>query len=169
MAKIRPSPAKRAAEVLAEHGSSIPVDIYAIAASSGILVNEENLDDDTSGLIAIRGDRAVIVINRAHHPNRKRFSLAHELGHYLLHRNDGKLFVSIYRRNGISSLATDPKEVEANQFAAELLMPEEAIKQRLVNSTVDASDEDFVRKLASEFEVSVQAMSIRLTKLGFIE
>jgi Zn-dependent peptidase ImmA (M78 family) len=155
--------------VLAERGSSIPVDVYAIAASAGISVAEENLDDDTSGLIAIRGDRAVIAINRAHHPNRKRFSLAHELGHYFLHRDQGKLFVSIYRRNEVSSLATDPREVEANQFASELLMPAETIKRRLDNSTIDPSDEDFVRRLASEFEVSVQAMSIRLTKLGYIK
>ena len=76
------------------------------------------------------GNRAVIGVNSRHPTVRQRFSIAHELGHLVLHKPafqiDQHAFVSF--RNSKSSSASDPHEIEANQFAAVLLIPEALLK-----------------------------------------
>jgi len=72
------------------------------------------------------------------------------------------------QRDGKSSLGTDRTEVEANQFAAELLMPRDLLVRdiRAIPENIDV--EQAVELLARKYEVSPQAMSLRLTALGFI-
>lgn len=112
---------------------------------------------------------AVIGVNSIDAPNRQRFTIAHEIGHLLLHKEslhvDEKSLIGL--RNEQSSKATDAKEIEANQFAAELLMPFGFLDkdlQRLSNDN-DIEAEDAVAQLAQKYQVSVQAMTIRLTAL----
>ncbi len=65
---------------------------------------------------------------------RQRFTIAHELGHFFLHRASSTVFVDaapIFFRDESSSNGSQREEIEANAFAAELLMPEDAIRQRL--------------------------------------
>ncbi|GHF74127.1 hypothetical protein GCM10017566_54870 [Amycolatopsis bartoniae] len=114
----------------------------------------------------------MIGINSRHSPKRQRFTIAHELGHWLLH--DGKPLIvdqsvmMINKRDDLSSQATNLEEIEANGFAAELLMPRtlmmEAIRRQL--SFGHSSREEFVTAIAKEFDVSVDAMGFRLMNLG---
>ena len=163
-------PQKEARRILKEFNYSLPVDVRQIIQTLGIEIVEEPMEDSMSGMMVVKGSRAVIGINQSHHPNRQRFSLAHELGHYLLHRLQQTVFIdssTVFFRNGLSSEGTDFYEIEANIFAAELLMPREAIYET-VHQPLDAFDERALARLAMQFGVSTQALTIRLTKLNLI-
>src|SRR3546814_596320 len=67
------------------YSSVLPVPIEQIAKREGIKVELATLDDELSGMSFIKNGVAVIVLNLSHHPNRRRFTLAHEIGHHLMH------------------------------------------------------------------------------------
>jgi Zn-dependent peptidase ImmA (M78 family) len=106
-------------------------------------------------------------VNSSHHSNRQRFTVAHELGHLRYH--EGEIHVDrklqINRRDAISSLAIDPDEIEANRFAAELLMPFRLISVDLMTRELDVEDDDQIRELAKKYQVSAQAMTHRITNI----
>lgn len=162
---------KRAAlELWERHDCMIPVAIDEIIEAEGIVLRMESLEDDVSGMLVINETRPVIGVNSNHHPNRRRFTMAHELGHYILHRTTSNVFFDeslLFFRNQTSSEGTKWQEIEANNFAAELLMPEPAIRE-ILEEPIDAFNDEEVTKLADEFEVSAQALTIRLTKLGLL-
>lgn len=113
----------------------------------------------------------MIGVNQAHAPTRRRFSLAQELGHFLLHGKNPRVFLDasiIYFRDELAAEGSDKEEIEANTFAAELLMPEVVLRQMIRQNPFDAFDERAVQRLAAQFEVSVQALTIRLTRLRLI-
>ena len=165
-----------ATRLLDEYGpQSLPIDVYALARCHAHVEERTLASTDLSGaLIPIEGNRWVILVNKAHAPVRRRFTVAHELGHLLLHHyrvphaDRGFKF-----RDALSSTGTAFEEIEANQFAAELLMPRrlllEAIRDRLVgHAASDEEDKEFdelVDELAKRFKVSRQAMAIRLGTL----
>ena len=68
----------------------------------------------------------------------------------------------INRRDEVSSQATDAEEIEANRFAAELLMPYDMIMADLMESDLDIEDEVALRDLAERYGVSLQAMTLRI-------
>jgi len=109
----------------------------------------------------------VIGINSRHSPMRRRFSIAHEIGHLVLH-DEESLHVDAWTpfayRTDKSSEGTDPREIEANQFAAELLMPEPWVR-RDVGQITDMIAEDVVERMAELYQVSTQAMTLRLHRL----
>lgn len=166
-------PAKAVAEarkLLKEHGTTLPIDIAAIVKSQGIGVRLQPMEESVSGMLVIRDDHAVTVgINQSHHPNRQRFTLAHELGHFLLHGKRTRVFVdssTMFFRDGLAAEGTDKVEIEANAFAAELLMPENVLREITHHQPLDAFDDRAIQSLAAKFGVSVRALTIRLTKLG---
>lgn len=129
--------------------------------------------DEISGILYRDERRVVIGINSSHAKTRQRFSIAHEIGHLLLH--DGDLFVDktvrLNFRSKKSSLAEDTQEIEANQFAAELLMPREMIEREIkkrADKRKSVSEDVLAVELASVFEVSKQAMEYRLINLGIV-
>ena len=69
-------------------------------------------------------------------------------------------------RDSRSSQAVDKKEMEANEFAAELLMPRKFLAKALKNETVDLEDDDKIESLAKSFGVSTQALTFRLINLN---
>ncbi len=162
-------PERRAAELLREHGITAPaVDAGALAEALGISVQYERLADDMSGVLLVEGGTAKVAINDSHHRNRQRFTLAHEIGHVLLHAGEDGLFVDRrFFRNEWSSKGELREEIEANAFAASLLMPRRFVAQ-CIEPGAGITDLDVFR-LATRFEVSEQAMTLRLVKLGFIE
>lgn len=149
-------------------GSPIPVDVYAVASAHDIIVVDDDLQDNISGVLFAESDPVIIGVNRHHHHNRKRFSIAHELGHYFQHRGSSKLFIDVFLRDERSSEGIDLQEREANAFAAALLMPKEAIFEYLRKYPTDLLDEIGIRRMAIHFEVSTQAMVIRLTRLDLV-
>lgn len=164
---------KKAAELLQANGvESAPVPVERLATSVGAVIRYEPLEGELSGMVHRGGSgNALIGVNSLHNPRRNRFTIAHELGHLLLH--DDELHVDdpipIGFRNAKSAMATDPKEIEANQFAAELLMPERLIRSDLDKKGrgVPLTDTE-IEQLADRYEVSIQAMTIRLSSLGVL-
>lgn len=162
--------------LLAEHHvRSAPVEVADIAKALGVEVQETPAEDDLSGFLYRDRKRnsAIIGVNADHHPNRRNFTAAHELGHYLLHDFD-EVHVDrdfkVWLRNDASSKGTEIEEKEANLFAAELLMPAHFLKQDVEEiGTIDLLDEEVLQDLAAEYGVSTQAMTFRLAYLGYIQ
>ena len=162
---------REARKLLAETGSDVPVDVDAVAGYLGLSVVEEDLEDSVSGMLVVNDGHGVIGVNGHHHVNRRRFTTAHEIGHYLLHRKGASIFVDAaptFFRDDVSSAGTDGQEIEANAFAAELLMPKERLRERVEGMALDLYDDATVQKLARSFGVSAQALTIKLVRLNMI-
>lgn len=156
------------------HISSPPVDVHLIAKSKGVQIIKGDLGD-VSGILFRERNRTLIGVNATHASTRQRFTVAHEIGHLILHGDESlhvdKVF-AIKLRNQTSSEAVDRGEIEANAFAAELLMPTEMVRRRIseLPGILDYEKDDIViKQLANEFQVSQQAMTIRLINLGYIQ
>ncbi|PLX97304.1 MAG: toxin [Desulfuromonas sp.] len=145
-------------------GDSIPVDPVTIAKKLGIAVVQTKLPQQVSGaIIKERGKDAIIVLERSDSDQRKRFTCAHELGHFvdLLEENNGKIdeFEQIDLRDPESSVGINPSEIFANQFAAALIMPKDAVV-KLHNKNLSKGP------MAAKLGVSPAAISFRLKNLG---
>lgn len=149
-----------------------PVKVSLLAGEMGVDITYQDLDNHVSGVLVITDDnRAGIALNEFHHTNRQRFTIAHELGHYVLHKSDRHLFIDArptYFRDNKASEGTDSLEIQANAFAAALLMPERIVLKLIKDNKFDIFDEYDVSNLASLLEVSEQALTIRLVNLGLI-
>jgi Zn-dependent peptidase ImmA (M78 family) len=175
--KPRYSTAKRKALELLKKAriSSAPIDLDKIVVLLDVKVREEpfrDVDFEVSGMVHVNKNETIIGLNKLHPKTRKRFSLAHELGHVVLHKkNEFHIDESrpLAYRSPLASKGTDPKEIEANQFAAELVMPEFLLVDDLKALPKDIDEEDAVCQLADKYEVSMQAMTIRLHTLGLIK
>ena len=162
---------KAARALLNRHGvKAAPVPIERIVKSCGIRVEYAPLDSELSGLAHIRDDVPIVGINTLHAPTRRRFTLAHELAHVQLHRHELERAVHVdrgsLRRDALAAAGVDRIEIEANTFAAELLMPTELLRSALKGRSVDLEDDRAVAALAKRFKVSDAAMRYRLSSLG---
>ena len=160
--------------LLAENAiKEAPVPVTRIARACGARISRDSLEGDLSGFLYSKDKQALIGVNTHHSMTRQRFTIAHELGHFLLHNQDEHIHVDHefrvrFRRNPLSSEGTDTNEREANFFAASLLMPEEFMERDLEHE-IDLFDEDFLQNLARKYGVSTQALVNRLKNLGYIE
>ncbi|MEH6790958.1 ImmA/IrrE family metallo-endopeptidase [Parasphingorhabdus sp.] len=156
-------------QIVASHLASAPVDLGAIFSDLCIDYSEQYIATGESAWIERNGDRFSVVVNSSEPEARKRFSAAHELAHYLLHRdlmhNDGdRMMRHIDRLYGLpvdnpASPFTRQHEVQANRLAAQIVMPGPLVRER-------HSAKNDVAALAAEFQVSKLAMEIRLKTLG---
>ena len=146
-----------------------PVPVEKLAKGLGVRVEFNPFDDELSGMAFLRDGKPVIGVNANHHPNRQRFTIAHELGHILLHHRELEAAVLIDKnfipRNSVSAEGIDPLERQANAFAAELLMPVKFVRKVLSKSARDLSDDDYLIGLAKRFRVSLAAFQFRLQSL----
>src|SRR6266571_785243 len=138
-----------------------PVDVKGIAEQLGYRVVLKFFDEEDLSGTVVRDDRGAVTlgINTLHPQVRQRFSIAHEIGHAWLHLAK-------------ATRGEDQKEIEANQFAAALLMPSQLVHDclaALAGSPRKLSIDTAVSELATRFYVSTQAMRFRLVTLGFIE
>ena len=168
---------RRVGAILRDAGLRKPaINVEEVARSLGVTVRFESTDADVSGALFRRGDRAIIGVNPDHPRTRQRFAIAHEVGHFVLHRDDLHMDeANAYPnesqtkhrllRDQVSAQATNPKEIEANRFAAALLMPAFMLKGTLTSYDLPLTQKD-IEKLTSEYEVSFQAMAFRLANLG---
>ena len=158
--------------LLEKHGTTTaPVPVERIARLLGARLRFSPLDEELSGMIYIKGDTPIIGVNSHHHPNRQRFTIAHEIGHLLLHRDQiidqvhvDKRF-PVLMRDANSATGMDLMEIEANQFAAELLMPTFLLSEMLNKQGFDIDDEEPLQRLAKTFRVSRQALEFRIRNL----
>lgn len=162
--KLKFIPREKVEELLKEFNiDDYPIPIVKIAENLGFIVVESPFDDDESGLLYYDPNNSIdkiILLNKDDIPTRKKFTIAHELGHYL---NEYKTGVIYAHRNSNSS---DPYyESEINSFASELLMPTKILKNFLEKIDYKSKDFDFVASLiSSAFLVSFSAAKVRLDK-----
>jgi len=146
-------------EIVASFLNAAPVDLEGMAARLGLAVNmAADMPPQVSGSIRRQGDHYMIEINASDTPRRRRFTLAHEISHFLLHRpmlDGGIVDDRMYR-----SRLNDRFERQANRLAAQILMPPGLVRTAWAAGAKDAA------KLAEAFDVSEQAMQIRLQELG---
>ena len=153
---------------------SEPVRVKSLAKNLGIQVQEQTAEDGLSGFLYRDRNRnlTIIGVNVDHHENRQNFTAAHELGHFFLHDFDQVHFdrsFKVWRRDEKSSDGTNLEEREANLFAAELLMPAKFLEESINELGSLEFEADEIKQLAKRYEVSVEAMTIRLTSLGYLD
>ncbi len=166
----RHSLAKKKAESLLEQGNvrQAPVPVDRLARLLGLTIRFEPFPGRMSGFVRRTSPTgAIIGINSTEPAVRRRFTIAHEIGHFLLH--DRELHVDEIRpmrfRDAKSATAEDDDEIEANQFASNLLMPARFLEPDLRDiGDIDVDDEATIKKLARRYEVSLQAMTLRLAR-----
>lgn len=169
MNKSRIEEARRAAvNALRKAGiNSLPVSLDAVCEAHALQCLEKKLDPELSGMSFVRDGQGYVVVNSAHHPNRRRFTVAHEIGHHLLHADylakNVHVDTAVLRRDELSSEGIYAKEIAANAFAAELLMPQADV---LKLASLDLSDEDEVSRAAAKFGVSGTALTYRISNLA---
>jgi len=139
-----------------------PVKVGTLARELGMRVIKSPLAPTISGLIRPSEETSSgfeIVVNKYEPPERQRFTIAHEIGHFLLHRADigSGVVDSIMYRSALSSR----KETEANKLAAAIIMPDEPLSAA-IKRLGDVDYPGVVDELAEDFRVSVPAMRIRL-------
>ncbi len=168
---------KKAKELLENQGITgppVPVEVIARKIGAELVFEPFTGEDDISGILYRKGKQRIIGINSAHPKTRQRFSIAHEIGHLVLHTK--RLFVDkvvrVDFRDSISSLAINNEEISANVFAAGLLMPRDFIEREIIRISSKRkslpSKERLIRELANIFDVSLQAIEYRLNNLGII-
>lgn len=152
-----------------------PVPIKKIIKRLDVGLKPDELGDEISGLLVIESNRAVIGYNSQESIVRQRFTMAHEIGHFLLHcdkNSKNQLFIdNIMYRRSFSSESERRREMQANAFAAAILMPQNLIESNfneLIESTRNFTDEDIIEELASMFKVSNIAMTYRLMNLNLL-
>ena len=141
-----------------------PLDIKAVAEKIfHIEIKEDNFDKGVSGFLERIGGKWCIFINQYESELRKRFTIAHELGHFIKHREKYMLSGSstpdlIFFRDK----TIDPIEKEANDFAADLLMPKDIFIEKIKSGC------NTLEKLSEAFQLSTSAVKYRAYKLGII-
>ena len=122
-----------------------------------------DIDDDLCGYIERDNDGSIVIYyNPLHHEHRQRFTIAHELAHYLLGHLDIKDKLERDTSKHFTVENYDPIEAQANKLAAEILMPKDKIEFLIEKGISD------INKLAKMLKVSPAAMSYRLEKLGYL-
>jgi Zn-dependent peptidase ImmA (M78 family) len=154
-----------------------PVRVGDIARGEGAQIARHRFEGRESGFILRDGRLTVIGVNTLTSRRRQRFTIAHELGHLLLHEGKPLIVdhsIRLNLRDDLSSMATDAEEIEANSFAAALLMPRPLILKHLRDNLTkiahgdQLSRENLIAQLAREFDVSAEAMGYRLINLGIL-
>ena len=169
---------RKAEEFCVKNGiNSYPVEIVRICNENGLKVFEEYLESGVSGLIVV-DDKVwnkyetdkFIIANLSESAARRRFTIAHELAHFVLHRNGNSLYA--HRDMTNDGAVKSSIEKEANYFAANILMPEKLLKEKVE----DIKNETWgilpsfvlIREIADSFVVSESAAEVRLKQLGII-
>ena len=164
---------KQAEQLLAKlHMGGMPVPVEEVAAQLGLKIVEAELGEDVSGLLVTKDGESFIAVKNAEDRRRKRFTVAHEIGHYVLRHQVPGEFVHVDKADYLVSRMSaksggNPIEVEANQFASTLLMPQPLIDTWLKKHGLSSFNDYGIEAVSEDFEVSVQAMMMRLTTLGY--
>lgn len=155
-------------ELISRYQKSAPVDVYRLASAFGITVQYQTMNNSISGFIEKIGDSYLIAINKDHPNTRQRFTLAHEIGHWMYHRElidrmeDNKLVDTKMYRSDRNFASKIPYSFEraANIFAVDLIMPSDLIHRLIYEEGIENTLE-----LAKILEVSKKALSYRLEDL----
>lgn len=174
---MRKNEIQKCAEIFCKehHITEYPVEIIRICKECGLKVFEEYLDKNLSGLIVVDnkdwkkyGSSRFIVVNLADSAERRRFTIAHELAHFILHKGDSALYA---HRDVINNSTAQNIEREANYFAANILMPEQLVREKVEDikrKTRKPLKIVLIKEISDCFVVSAAAAEIRLSQLNII-
>lgn len=151
-------PQETPGQIIERFQQNAPVDVMGIAEALGLRVWEDDINP-YSGKLAHDPKHGgfsgySIIVNAIEPPVRKRFTIAHEIAHFILHSDEllkGDIAETLYR-GGLS----DSLEVEANKLAADILMPLSLIERLIAQGYTS------IEELAERLEVSKTAIGIRL-------
>jgi Zn-dependent peptidase ImmA (M78 family) len=174
--RLRSAAGNKALELLSDYQiTEPPVHVEQLSEALGAEIARHRFEGPESGFALRDGPRWIIGVNIQTSRRRQRFTIAHELGHLLLHEGRpltvDQAVLRIDLRNDISSMATDDQEIQANTFAAALLMPEEIVMDYATNTVRlngEITRDDLISELARKFDVSSEAMGYRLINLGIL-
>ena len=145
-------------EFLKEYSiNDFPFNIVEFVQGLGIKIKYDDLPNNISGMLTKEDNAYVIVVEKKHPANRQRFTIAHELAHYFLHKNVKEKFEDAVFFRGS---ATDSIEFQANLFAGEILMPKEEFLAQIENG------KSKIEELAEYFGVSTLAIRVRAKQLN---
>lgn len=162
-------------ELLEKEGvKSPPIPVEKIAESLGARLAYEPSregEEEVYGMLYRDEGQPVIGVNSTNHIYRQRFTIAHEIGHLLFHER--KMYVdspTVRYRDFKSGLAIDKEEIEANGFAAELLMPRDFVEKSLqtIGKKKIVDRQKIVGSMSKEYKVSAQTVEFRLKNLGIL-
>lgn len=150
-------------EIINRFTNIYPVDVEKLALAMGVSVKYVNLDDNISGMIEhVGNDKYRIVVNSNHHTTRQRFTIAHEIGHLVLHKHkigtgisEDKKYRSTKNKYYNTAIGRF-EETQANRIAASILMPGKLIR-KLKEEGITTPKE-----MAEKLGVSEIAMCIRM-------
>lgn len=145
-------------EIIDKHQQKIPVKITDIANDFGIKVYKSTMSG-ISGAILKEDKEYVIYINSEDGRNRQRFTIAHEIAHYVLHKD--KIGNNLTDNAMYCSRLSNVLEKQANRLAYEILMPVKFVMEYI-------NENKNISQMASLFEVSEEAVKIRLEDGGNI-
>lgn len=168
MSKINERLEELTSEILLNNDMyKIPVDVIKIANANDIKVYEGNLDKKISGAIRYKKEEGKfeILVNKNDVKTRQRFTIAHELGHFFLHKDfleSEELHVDImYRTAEKETDEEKEREREVDYFAGALLM-NRTLLEKMHN------ENNSIQELADIFNVSISAMTVRLDVLDLL-
>jgi len=170
MTKSSPAEKKAGAVIEAAGISELPIPVERIAATLGAQITYEAFDGEVSGMLYREDARSIIGVNSKHASTRQRFTVAHEIGHMVMHKGKPVFIDRLVRVNWRDG-TSDKEEAEANAFAAELLMPRTFLGQeieRVLTRSRQITPKQLIDELAKTFRVSQEAMSYRLANLGVL-
>ena len=140
------------------------VDIANIVRQQNYNVFIDDLDNNISGYVD--HENREVVLNKNETPERRRFTLAHELGHIILNSNNSIQHRDNILNNQLDIYANDDKEVEANYFAGCILMPRDVFIREF--NSIKGDIDYKIQKLAYYFGVSKLAVNVRANVLNLI-
>ena len=164
----------QAQQLLEELGIDVvPVPVERIPGMLGAELRYSPLDEELSGMAYVKDGVPIIGVNSLHHPNRQRFTIAHEIAHVRMHRDfitnsvhvDKTYPISVLRRDKLSAAGTEYLEIQANKFAAALLVPRKKLEQFLSERQIDIDDEGALDACARKFRVSRAMLNYRISNL----
>jgi len=152
------NPERYAQDIILELDLKPPVDVIKICNAYGLILNTENIKFVDALLIISKEKKNIILSNEILYLTRRRFSIAHEIGHYFIpwHKNN-------YSCSEIGLFSSfDKDEREADTFAAELLIPTRIIKKEIENRNISL---DLIKEFSNKYDVSLIAMARKLLSI----
>lgn len=139
------------------------VEIEDLIALRGIFFEEIDMSSCQANILSTQNFSKISISSELVNLNQRRFALAHELGHYIMHRGEGNKFFSDNEADFVKYHQKGDQEVEANEFAAELLMPRKQFVSFTSNSEFNT---ELIIKTANYFESSITSTSIKYADFG---
>lgn len=163
-----------AVKLLEEYKDEFPIPIIKIVKDAGFSVYIQDLPQNIGGYIVVDADlekkfntNKIIVVNESENTKRRRFTVAHEFGHYLFDFKSGREFANAFENDNTRS---STKEKKANAFAAELLMPQEEFSKKFNElKETNISEFDIISALSEYFLAPLKAVEKRIKEIGLLE